>query len=455
MKYDIFISYSRKDTKIADRICAALDRVGITYFIDRKGIAGGMEFPAVLADAIAESRIFLLLASENSYESPYTNKEIYFAFNCKCMMLPYIIDGSQLPMRLQFTFADINWRTITEHPVDTVLVADLLQLLGKSAASVKPTKVSGTKIITAGAPGVIKIWNANTGRCIDTFGRDGVRYKTALYSPDGKDILSRAYVVAAAVPEFRILDSKTGDVKAVIPRGEGEVFKGNAVYADGGRKIMISSWARNADAWYLRFYDSNGRYIKTVPLDFGEERSVDFCAVSQDGRLIAFRSYNHAPSIYDTETGRFLVRLGKHDFKAMAFSNDGSRVITGTDDGDVMIWNSRNGLLIDTLKQHMDGYTVEALAYSPDDRLIVSGAYKNIRLWDVDTGKCLKTLYGDEGFEPIDRLSVDSVVFNKTGDRFVVTAGRTAIVMNTSDASLEAVLDGHADSGITAAFSPD
>jgi len=28
-KYDVFISYSRKDTAVTDRICAALDRQGI------------------------------------------------------------------------------------------------------------------------------------------------------------------------------------------------------------------------------------------------------------------------------------------------------------------------------------------------------------------------------------------------------------------------------------------
>lgn len=31
-KYDVFISYSRKDTKIADIICEAFDKAGITYF---------------------------------------------------------------------------------------------------------------------------------------------------------------------------------------------------------------------------------------------------------------------------------------------------------------------------------------------------------------------------------------------------------------------------------------
>ena len=55
MKYDVFISYSRMDTAIADRICAAFDKVGITYFIDRQSIGGGFEFPVVLAEAIIES----------------------------------------------------------------------------------------------------------------------------------------------------------------------------------------------------------------------------------------------------------------------------------------------------------------------------------------------------------------------------------------------------------------
>ena len=72
MKYDVFISYSRKDTNIADRICKAFDDVGIVYFIDRQGIGGGVEFPDKLADAIVNSSAFLLLGSNNSYNSPFT-----------------------------------------------------------------------------------------------------------------------------------------------------------------------------------------------------------------------------------------------------------------------------------------------------------------------------------------------------------------------------------------------
>ena len=51
MNCDVFISYSRKDMAVADRICAAFDKAGISYFIDRQGIGGGMEFPREIGRA--------------------------------------------------------------------------------------------------------------------------------------------------------------------------------------------------------------------------------------------------------------------------------------------------------------------------------------------------------------------------------------------------------------------
>ena len=134
MNYDVFISYSRKDTVVADQICASLDQQGITYFIDRKGIGGGMEFPAVLADAIMNCKIMLFLASTNSYQSKFSNSEVTFAFNEKPMgsIIPYIIDGSTLPPALKFTFSSINIRTLEEHPIETTLMQDLCQILGRT-----------------------------------------------------------------------------------------------------------------------------------------------------------------------------------------------------------------------------------------------------------------------------------------------------------------------------------
>lgn len=134
MKYDVFISYSRKDLVIADKICDVLYKAGVSCFIDRQGIGGGMEFPKVIATAIKESELFLFLASENSYSSKFTTSEITFAFNKKQknQLLPYVIDSSSLPDELEFVFSCINIRNIKEHPIETTLVEDILDLLGRN-----------------------------------------------------------------------------------------------------------------------------------------------------------------------------------------------------------------------------------------------------------------------------------------------------------------------------------
>lgn len=143
MAHEVFISYSRKDMAVADRICKAFDEAGITYFIDRQGIGGGFEFPEVLANAIIECKVVLYLASHNSYASKFTNAELTFAFNekSKNSVLPYIIDGSSMPPALRFVFAGVNWRNIKDHPIETTLVADILRMLGREAKQPKPTPV--------------------------------------------------------------------------------------------------------------------------------------------------------------------------------------------------------------------------------------------------------------------------------------------------------------------------
>ena len=134
MKYDVFISYSRKDLVVADKIHDVLDKAGVSCFIDRQGIGGGMEFPKVIATAIKESELFLFLASENSYSSKFTSSEITFAFNKKQKnkLLPYVIDSSSLPDELEFVFSSINIRNMKEHPIETTLVEDILDLLGRN-----------------------------------------------------------------------------------------------------------------------------------------------------------------------------------------------------------------------------------------------------------------------------------------------------------------------------------
>ena len=136
MQYDVFISYSRKDMAVADQIAKAFDAAGISYFIGRQEMDGGLESSKVLATAIKESTVFLFLASKNSYESKYTRNEVAYVFNKKedPQIIPYIIDGSTLPDELELTFSSFKCRDMRQHSIQTV-VEDVLEKIGQKSDS--------------------------------------------------------------------------------------------------------------------------------------------------------------------------------------------------------------------------------------------------------------------------------------------------------------------------------
>lgn len=132
MTYDVFISYSRKDSEVANKIYKTLIDNGISCFMDLEGISGGADFPTVLAEAIMSARLMLYLASEHSYASEFTQKELTFAVNNKGsrFIFPLIIDNSELPKNLEFLLSNINWRILSSrYTVENDLPADIKKRL--------------------------------------------------------------------------------------------------------------------------------------------------------------------------------------------------------------------------------------------------------------------------------------------------------------------------------------
>lgn len=94
MKYDVFISYSRKDQVVVDEIRQLLDSNAITYWLDTEKVHMGSEFMADIVDAIENSTITLFISSSDSNNSIYTAKEVALAFNAGKYIIPYKIDNS-------------------------------------------------------------------------------------------------------------------------------------------------------------------------------------------------------------------------------------------------------------------------------------------------------------------------------------------------------------------------
>lgn len=135
-KYDVFISYSWADMSVVDQIAEALENNGISFFLDRNGISGGEAIPGVIAQAIQDSEIFLFVGSRDSYKSRYAIAEVNFAFQkmAKGRTLLYLIDKADIPQDLVLLLSAFNWRRREDHPIDTVLVADLLKILGRDSS---------------------------------------------------------------------------------------------------------------------------------------------------------------------------------------------------------------------------------------------------------------------------------------------------------------------------------
>ena len=102
-----------------------------------------------------------------------------------------------------------------------------------------------------------------------------------------------------------------------------------------------------------------------------------------------------------------------------------------------------------TLEGH--GESVNACAFSPDGRRIVSAAAATgtLKLWDAETGACEATLEGHDG-------DVTACAFSPDGRRIVsASADKTLKLWDAETGACEATLEGHGDSVNACAFSPD
>ena len=78
---------------------------------------------------------------------------------------------------------------------------------------------------------------------------------------------------------------------------------------------------------------------------------------------------------------------------SVAFSPDGSRVLSGSHDNTVKLWDATTGALLRTFKGHAQ--RISSVAFSPDGARVLSGSLDNtVKLWDAATGALLRTFKG-------------------------------------------------------------
>ena len=95
--YDVFISYADSDRTsdgklVARQICDALEEAGIICWIATRDIATGEIFAEAIVKSISESKVTLLIFSENAKESPFVLGEVNEAVSQKKPVVTFIIE---------------------------------------------------------------------------------------------------------------------------------------------------------------------------------------------------------------------------------------------------------------------------------------------------------------------------------------------------------------------------
>ena len=118
-KYDVFISYSRKDYvdehgnvipgNEVSKIMEALTNAGISYWFDQEGIYSGQNFVEKIVTNIENAKIFVFLSTANANKSPWTCREIASADELKKHIIPVRIDSSPYNKKVLFRIADLDY----------------------------------------------------------------------------------------------------------------------------------------------------------------------------------------------------------------------------------------------------------------------------------------------------------------------------------------------------------
>lgn len=92
---EVFISYSREDSKAVDWVCKVLSSAGISYWRDVDGTYSGQNFKGVIVGAIRMSHTVMFLSSKNSNASENVVGEIGAALHYRKCIVPVKLDAAE------------------------------------------------------------------------------------------------------------------------------------------------------------------------------------------------------------------------------------------------------------------------------------------------------------------------------------------------------------------------
>jgi hypothetical protein len=151
MKHDVFISYAPEDKSIADAICAKLESARLKCWIATRDISEGEDRTESTRNAIASSRLIVLVLSENANAAPHLEREIAHAFYARLIIVPFRL-GETLPRReFLFYLGSMPWFNALNPPEEQHLEALAIRIKGLLSGPAGTAKIIPSQSSAAAA----------------------------------------------------------------------------------------------------------------------------------------------------------------------------------------------------------------------------------------------------------------------------------------------------------------
>jgi serine/threonine protein kinase len=249
------------------------------------------------------------------------------------------------------------------------------------------------------------------------------------FSPDGSRVVIYARIPYQNAGSRRVIGDEVWVVNVSSSQIESRhvtdysqiVFFGAAGLSPDNRRLYLA-----------RSDSSNSRYsIQCLDLGTGKElwqtepqrdSGLSTLAISPDGRVLASGSGSEDSTIrvWDTATGRLLVRLDGHTgwVCKLAFSRDGRRLISSATDQSIRFWDTSNWTETRVLRGHTD--EIHAVAISENAHLLASASKDGDLMFWRDDGKSAR-----DGYRRLPE-SVDEVLTLDHSHAFLLSRGQPA-----------------------------
>ena len=240
------------------------------------------------------------------------------------------------------------------------------------------------QVLTGSADRTVRVWEALTGYCLHTLEGHRGEVLAVEWCPDGVKIVS-------AGDTIRVWDALVGDTLNTFKTGARNVAwsaDGAKIFARGGDRLVSFDAVAMPSAQSLTFEDSKG---------------VFDAELSPDGKLLAVM-LREGVVICDATDGRRLMTLagdveGRVENLCVSWSPDSDYFVVGRADGSVAVWASATGEQMQALKFHTK--PVHLIAWSPDGARAASLAQDGLlKIWDVATGEETQSLRVSQDVSP-------------------------------------------------------